>query len=108
MSVQYGHARNSHPAPPITIRVEQGVVTSFTIEKRAIRKYSNEELAILFEAAGVGLGRLSMPIPERFMNVPLSDLRIRMLPGEYAVTHTGDRIELPESAFEYSVEKSNR
>ena len=105
-NIQYGHARNNHPAPPITITVEQGVIVSFQIEKEAIETYTGGEISSLFEAAGVGPGRILMPIPDRFMGMPLFLLRFNLNPGKYEVEHLGESLRLPESAFSFSVMES--
>lgn len=102
-NVQYSHARNSHPAPPITIMVEQGAVVKLKIDKKAIRTYTGREISELFEAAGVGPCRILRPIPERLVNVSLSALRISLVPGEYEVEHLRDCLFMPESAYSYSV-----
>ena len=39
-SILYSHARNEHPAPPITIEVEGGQILNITIEEEAAEKYS--------------------------------------------------------------------
>lgn len=105
MNAQYGHARNCHPAPPITIEVEQGVITSFQIKKEAIGKYTGGEISTLFEAAGVGPARINMPFPEAYKHVPLGLIRFSLRPGTHLVEHIGDTLLLPESAFDYSVAK---
>ena len=102
--VQFGHARNNYPAPPVTVEVEGGIIKSFTIEREAIDKYTSSELSGLFEAAGIGPIRISIPIPASFMNQPLLAMRFRLKPGKYWVSHRNDSIWLPESAFDYSLQ----
>lgn len=101
--IQYGHARNCHPAPSITISVEGGQIVRIKFDDEAIRKYSQNEMCDLFEAVGVKRGRILIPIPDRFMNKPMSSLRFGLVPGEYEVRQLGEHLQLPESAFRYSI-----
>jgi hypothetical protein len=102
--VRYGYARNNYPAPPITIEVNDGVVTSFSIEESAIRGYTSTEISALFEAAGVGPALLTIPIPDSYMKLPLRMFRYVLIPGKYKVKHHWNRIHLPESAFRFYLE----
>jgi hypothetical protein len=98
MNAQYGHARNNRFLPPITIEVENGVVTKLTIERFAAENYTGDDIMALIEAAGAGPARVSLPIPEAYMNVPLNQMRFHLRPGTYEVRHVRNDIFVPEAA----------
>lgn len=103
MDIIYSHARNKHPAPPITIEVEAGMIKKLTIESEATRVYTGSEISALFKAAGLSDGRITIPLPDSLKSGPLNRINIKLIPGTYNVEHAGGIVILPENAFEYNI-----
>ena len=97
---QYSHARNNHPAPPITIEVENGIVKTITFNSDGFQNYYiGKDINDLFEAAGVGpVELLFAPPPKR---MPVVFKKMVIIPGTYKVKHVGNQIEIPEGACKY-------
>ena len=104
-SILYSHALNEHPAPPITIEVEGGQILWITIEEEAAKTYTYRDIRALFEAAGLDIEGISIPIPREFMRTPADALFFSLVPGTYCVRQGEDFLELPEAAFTYTVQR---